>query len=162
MADLKALADRLAQMGARSDDPIDEYDQDSRDLRLAARLCRALAEPDKATVEAAGSARTAGLIDYPSTGSLTLTEAGRAVAPPPDTSITFHDQLRSTLTGPQRIAFDQLLAAGTELTREGLCERVGWEPTSGHVKNVLGSMRTLELVEYPRPGAVVLQDWVMA
>lgn len=107
----------------------------------------------------AGSLRTLGLIDYPSPGLFTLTEDGRAAAPEPDMGASFHDNLRGTLTGPQKAVFDHLLATGGELTRDELARALGWEPTSGHVKNVLGSMRTLELLDYPSPGIVALQAW---
>ncbi len=110
----------------------------------------------------AGSLRTAGLIDYPQPGRFSLTDAGRAVAPEPDMSASFHDSLRGTLTGPQRLVFDHLLETGGDLSREDLARAVGWEPTSGHVKNVLGSMKTLEVIDYPVPGRVELAEWVTA
>jgi hypothetical protein len=108
----------------------------------------------------AGSLRTLALIDYPSPGMFALTDEGRAAAPEPDMSASFHDSLRGTLTGPQRAVFDYLLSLDRALSREDLARAMGWEPTSGHVKNVLGSMRTLEIIEYPAPGLVCLQGWI--
>lgn len=108
-----------------------------------------------------GSLRTAGLIDYPEPGRFRLTDAGIAEAPDADAGLSFRDQLASTLTGPQRLVFDHLAQAG-EQSREELARALGWEPTSGHVKNVLGSMRTLQVVDYPAPGRVALTDWVGA
>lgn len=110
----------------------------------------------------AGGLRTAGLIDYPVAGHFALTKAGEAAAPAPDMTADFHDRLRSTLSGPQRSAFDALLQTGGPASRENLAAACGWEPTSGHVKNVLGSMRTLEIIDYPAPGMVDLQPWVRA
>lgn len=106
-----------------------------------------------------GSLRTAGLVAYPGDGRVTLTDEGRAAAPEPDLSMGLHDGIRSVLTGPQRQVFDVLLDHG-QITRHALAEACGWEPTSGHLKNVIGSMRTLEIVAYPESGVVVLQDWV--
>jgi len=107
----------------------------------------------------AGGLRSAGLIDYPSAGQFRLTETGEAAAPAPDTSVDFHDALRSTLTGPQRMVFDALLEKGDTMSRQELAIACGWEPTSGHVKNVLGSLRTLEIIDYPAAGQVALQSW---
>lgn len=107
-----------------------------------------------------GSLRTLGLIDYPTSGTLTLTDEGHQVAPPPDLSLALHDRVRSTLSGPQRQVFDTIRRAGRQMTRDQICRELNWEPTSGHVKNVLGSMRTLELIDYPRPSVVSLQGWL--
>lgn len=56
--------------------------------------------------------------------------------------------------GPQR-------AGAHGLDRVALCEALGWNATSGHIKNVLGSMRSMELVEYPTQGSVKLVDWII-
>jgi hypothetical protein len=108
----------------------------------------------------AGSLSSRGLIEYPQPGMFAFTPAGESAAPSPDLSADFHESLRSTLNGPQRIAFDNLLKARKPISRDELAAKCGWEPTSGHVKNVIGSLSTLEIVEYPRPGVVALQDWV--
>ena len=110
----------------------------------------------------AGSLRSLGLIDYPSEGSMGLTAAGIAVAPDPDISVTISEAVRGILNGPQRQVFDALLASGKSLTREKLCDKIGWNITSGHVKNVLGSLRSLEVVDYPTAGEVELVRWVTA
>lgn len=108
----------------------------------------------------AGALKTSGLVDYPGQGQLAMTDAGRAAAPAPDMSISFHDQLRGTLTGPQRAVFDLLLCERRAMSREEITTALGWAQTSGHIKNVVGSMKTLEIVGYPGPGVVGLQDWV--
>lgn len=105
-----------------------------------------------------GSLKTLGLIEYPTAGSISLTDSGRRLAPKPDNSLSFHDQLRSTLTGPQTAVYDFLLMNGRQ-SREQLAIGLGWEPTSGHVKNVLGSMKTLDVVKYPERGFVDLTNW---
>ncbi len=109
----------------------------------------------------AGSLSSAGLITYPRPGAFAFTDAGAAAAPEPDLQATLVESLSSTLTGPQRTAVDALLVkGGRRLSRSDLARDCGWEPTSGHVKNVIGSLSTLEIVQYPEPGVVELQDWV--
>lgn len=110
----------------------------------------------------AGSLRTLGLIDYPSEGSIAMTPDGEAVAPAPDTSTTLEDSIRAILNGPQLLAFDNLPRGGDALSREQIAEACGWAVTSGHVKNVLGSMRSLEIIDYPTQGTVARADWLRA
>jgi hypothetical protein len=104
-----------------------------------------------------------GLIDYPRPGHFALTDAGRQVAPAPDTSRGLHDSVRATLNGSQQQVFDFLVRAddrAQSVTRDLLARSCGWEPTSGHVKNVLGSLKTLQVIDYPEPGHVALQGWL--
>lgn len=109
----------------------------------------------------AGSLKTRGYIDYPSDGKIALTDAGAAVAPAADTSTSVPNQIRKTLDGSQRQAFDFLQGtAGRECTREDLAQGCGWTPTSGHLRNVLGSLRSLEIITYPSDGRVAVADWV--
>lgn len=108
----------------------------------------------------AGSLRTLRLIDYPQPGRFRLTEEGAAAAPEPDMGRTLHDSVREVLSGPQRTVFDFLLRNPGSQARDYLARACGWEPTSGHVKNVLGSMRTLEVIDYPVAGEVELQEWL--
>ncbi len=110
--------------------------------------------------DVAGSLSSAGMITYPQPGTFAFTAAGAAAAPKPDMSETLISSLNATLTGPQRVAFRTQLQHRKGLTREELAKRCAWEPISGHVKNVIGSLSTLEIVEYPKPGVVKLQDWV--
>jgi hypothetical protein len=62
---------------------------------------------------------------------------------------TLHDGVREVLSGPQRTVFDFLVRNPGPQKRDYLARACGWEPTSGHVKNVLGSLRTLEVIDYP-------------
>lgn len=110
-----------------------------------------------------GSLRTAELVTYPTEGVIEMTPAGAASAPEPDMGLNLHDGIRSVLSGPQRQIFDTLIRhGGRPLARETIAEQLGWEPTSGHLKNVVGSLRTLEVIEYPTAGQVSLQEWVTA
>ena len=108
----------------------------------------------------AGSLVTAGMIVYPEQGRLALTPAGVAAAPEPDSGASVVDGVRATLSGPQRQVFDFLLRHRRAMSRDDVATALGWAPTSGHLKNILGSMRTLELIDYPSQGAVALQSWV--
>lgn len=104
-----------------------------------------------------GQSRTAGLIDYPSQGSVSLTERGKALAQPPYGTI--HDRLSDLLNGPQRSVYAALRSNGA-ISRIDLATALGWSPDSGHMKNVLGSLRTMDIVQYPATGLVELTEWV--
>lgn len=105
---------------------------------------------------------SAGLVDYPRTGVVRLTDAGLAAAPTPDTSETLIDSIRAVLTGPQSGLFETLLERADTMSRVDLATAVGWEPAGSNLRNRLAEMSALELVEYPGRGEVRLQDWVMA
>lgn len=106
-----------------------------------------------------GQLRSAGLIEYPEPGRFALTEPGANVAPEPDMGVTLLDGLRSTLSGPQKTVLETMLGRRRQ-SRHELCEQVGWNPSAGHVNNVLGQMRSMEIIDYPARGEVELQEWV--
>jgi hypothetical protein len=108
----------------------------------------------------AGRLRTLGFIAYPRAGRFRLTEKGRAAAPEPDLGRGLHDGVREVLSGSQRTVFDFLLRNPGSQKRDYLARACGWEPTSGHVKNVLGSLRSLQVIDYPVAGEVELQEWL--
>ncbi|MCX5495759.1 hypothetical protein OSH11_13680 [Kaistia dalseonensis] len=111
----------------------------------------------------AGSLRAAGLVDYPAEGRVSMTDAGRSAAPEADSSIGVIERVSAILSGPQRDALGVLLRSDDGcLTRVELARRAGWNASSGHLRNVLGSLRTLDLVTYPGPGEVELTAWVRA
>jgi hypothetical protein len=96
-----------------------------------------------------------------SNGHIALTETGIAAAPEPDMGMTLIDGLRGVLTNPQKQIFECLLAKRRAMARADLAESVGWDANAGHLRNVIGSMRTLEIIDYPSGGFVELQPWVM-
>lgn len=104
-----------------------------------------------------GQSRSAGFVDYPTQGSVSLTDRGRDLAHAPNG--TMHDRLMDLLKGPQRSVYTALLETGA-INRVELAAAVGWSPDSGHMKNVLGSLRTMDIVQYPASGLVDLTDWV--
>lgn len=90
-----------------------------------------------------GRLRSLGLVN-----GLRLTDAGRATADKPESVgslADYHAQIRSFLDGPQRLVFDLLLRG--EMSREEICDALGWSPASGHIKNVIGALRTFGVVE---------------
>jgi hypothetical protein len=102
------------------------------------------------------------LITYPSPGRRQLTAEGAKVARKPEnTDRPVADFVRDTLSGPQQQVFDELLRRPSGLDRETICERLGWNPTAGHIRNIASSLRTMEIVEYPTPGSIKIVDWVL-
>jgi len=96
-------------------------------------------------------------------GHVALTDLGAAAAPEPDMGVTLVAGLRGVLTNPQRQIFDCLYEnrrGHPSLSRSDIAAMVGWDPNAGHLRNVIGSMRTLEIIEYPSNGVVQLQSWV--
>jgi hypothetical protein len=75
--------------------------------------------------------------------------------------LTLIDGLRGILTNPQKQILECLVRVRRPLSRSEIAKALGWDPNAGHLKNVIGSMRTLEVVEYPSTGIVTLQSWVL-
>lgn len=105
-----------------------------------------------------GALRSKGLIDYPEPGAIALTEEGRAWAPRPAARGSA-DQLRATvlarLAGPERRVLEPLITAYPDpLTVDELAARSGYGAGGGAFGNTRGRLRTLGLVDYPRPGQV--------
>lgn len=105
-----------------------------------------------------GTLRTLGLINYPSGGAVCLTTEGAAVAPSSD-GLEVYPRLQRFLDGPQMRVVDLLLEKRT-MRRGDLAERAGWSESSGHVNNVLGSLRSLGVIDYPKQGEVSLAEWI--
>jgi len=106
-----------------------------------------------------GKLRAAGLIDYPAPSVVQLTDAGRAAAEPvdvPTSSEDLHQQLFARLPGAQaRILAEVIARYPDAVAKDALAEATGQSPTSGGYFNNLGRLRSLGLIDYPRPGQVV-------
>ena len=106
-----------------------------------------------------GALRTAEFIDYPTAGYVSLTAAGRAAANPVDitpTSEAMHQVLYSKLGGPRARILAALIAAyPNALSREALADLTDYTVNTGTFNNYLGSLRSLQLVDYPHKGAVI-------
>jgi len=107
-----------------------------------------------------GGLRTAGYLDYPSQGTLALTDAGHAAAPAPDRSLSVRDRLAPVLDNPQAKILDALPKDGSPVTRDELAQRSGYEAGGGRFANLVGSLRTLGVVTYPSQGHVAAEPWV--
>lgn len=111
-----------------------------------------------------GQLRALGLLDYPSPGCVSLTEAGNAKAEAPGIAITreaFHEQVRAKLKGPQLKLLDPVLAVYPEsLTAEAVANAAGYSAGSGNFNNLRGQLRTIGLIDYPRSGEVRAADWL--
>lgn len=111
-----------------------------------------------------GGLRTLGLIDYPAPGRLCLTGSGDAKAEAPAIAVTrdaFHQAVRAKLKGPQLRLFDPVLAAYPDsLASDAVAEAAGYSAGSGNFNNLRGSLKTIGLVDYPRPGEIRASDWL--
>ena len=106
-----------------------------------------------------GSLRSAGLIEYPSSGEIALTDGGRMRAREADMPLTteaLQHAVMNRLSGPQRRVLQPVIAAWPdEMSVEELADAAGYEAGGGAFNNTRGSLRSLGLIEYPAPGMVV-------
>jgi hypothetical protein len=132
-----------------------------------------VAEPDKATVaalvgyhpnaksysNAMGSLRTGGKVTYPDGGRVALTDEGRAIA---DNSLPVES--REQLHGlwidrlgnvAGRILSPLLEVYPDALPADAVAEAAGYHPNAKSFSNMKGRLRTLGLIDYPRPGQLV-------
>lgn len=106
-----------------------------------------------------GSLRSAGLIDYPNSGEVALTEDGNRFARHPETPLTdeaLQHMVMKRLTGPQQRVLQPLIDAWPEdMSTEALAAAAGYEAGGGAFNNTRGSLRTLGLIDYPGSGKAV-------
>jgi uncharacterized protein len=113
-----------------------------------------------------GALRSKGLIDYPQSGIVVLTDAGRSVVGPcdaPDRDEIWR-RIESTCTGPEQKILRALIdnAGQDEIAKEQLAEKAGYSPVGGAFGNPIGALRTKGLLDYPRQGVVKAADWLFA
>jgi hypothetical protein len=102
-----------------------------------------------------GSLRAAGMIDYPANNLVRLLQN------PTDLEMSMseaRDALFSVLDASQRKIIEAV-DPRSQLAREEVATLAGYEPTAGRFNNLLGSLRTLDVVRYPTKGMVELSDW---
>jgi uncharacterized protein len=102
--------------------------------------------------------RASGYIEYPSSGHVRLTDAGRAVAPPPDLPPT-NAALQDAILGMVTPAHGRMLRAlidayPEEMSLEEFAKRSGSSVTSSAFDNNRSWLRARGLAEYPRTGFV--------
>lgn len=109
-----------------------------------------------------GTLKRWGLIDYPQQGSAALTDNGRKMARPlgiPATTRDLQETIYARLNTPERKVLEQAVKVyPKEISKADLGERAGYsvgEKVGGGYGNILGRLRSLGLIEYPRAGMVV-------
>lgn len=106
-----------------------------------------------------GRLRTLGYVDYPGSGRLMLTDAGRAAANPAGhirSLADLHEAWYAKLPRPQSKILQQVIAAYPHpVGKNNLAELAGQSATSSGYQNNLGALRSLGLIDYPRSGFVV-------
>jgi hypothetical protein len=108
-----------------------------------------------------GKLRTAGLITYPSGGTLSLTPAGQALVPSAKrfTAAELYQGIRNALE-PRQVAIVDALMKHGGLARGELAKASGRGGSSSSFDNDLGKLRSLTIVDYPEKGSVDLTEWV--
>lgn len=105
-----------------------------------------------------GAMRTAGLIEYPAAGAVSLTARGLLhveKSAVPLRSVDIHIKIREILPAARWRVLEPLLARYPEaLDRATLGAACGMEPAGGAFSNYLGALRTAGCLEYPRKGMV--------
>ncbi len=105
-----------------------------------------------------GGLRAMGEIDYPEPGRVRIANFGREMDMTQEQAAA---SLRQVLSNPQAKIIDALLGISTPtVPRAQLADLTGYSAGSGGFNNLLGSLRTLCLIDYPAPGQVALEDWV--
>lgn len=110
-----------------------------------------------------GSLKSKGLVDYPSTNSVALTEEGKShvgsVAPP--TWDELMARIEKVCSGPEWKIFQTILAhKGETIPHEQVAEETGYEANGGAFRNPLGALRTMGLIEYPKSRMVTAAPWL--
>lgn len=108
-----------------------------------------------------GGLRALNLIDYPSSGLLTITDLGRVSAPALEAKTTI-ERVTSILSASQEKVLRAILDHGTTISRADLGVATDYSAKSGNFNNLLGSLRSLGLIEYPSTGFVAAHDWLNA
>lgn len=106
-----------------------------------------------------GALNTAGLVTYPSGGTVQLTQAGAALAAAPELPVSrgeLIERVGSVLRrGPAQRIYGALVSADGVVSREDLAASAGYT-VNGHFNNELGSLHTLGIADYPSAGMVAL------
>lgn len=108
-----------------------------------------------------GTLRALGMIEYPASGHICLTIEGSKNCLNGDDRSAL-DRAMSILSGPQRKVLGAIVERGTPMERHSLGKLTGYSPTSGGFANLLGSLRSIGLIDYPTTGYVVAADWLLS
>jgi hypothetical protein len=109
--------------------------------------------------------RTAGMIDYPGPNQVALTEEGRALAPSVESPITANDlfdRISRLVSTPQAELLKVLRNVYPNIiSREELANLADVSASSSGFEKNVSTLSARDLISYPQPGKVRLQDWVM-
>ena len=112
-----------------------------------------------------GALRSAGYIDYPQGGFVALTDKGRNEVPaadPPGSPAEMLDRCKRQVSGSQARILEVLASRYPDLLAKGaLADLAGASSTSSGFANNLGSLRTAGMIDYPQPGMVRIESWIM-
>lgn len=109
-----------------------------------------------------GQLRSRGFIDYPSSGTASLTDEGRQLAEAPDimpTTQALHEAVFARLGGPEQRVLQAIIDTYPDAqTKQAAGATAGYQvgpKVGGTFRNILGGLRTLGLIDYPAPNSVV-------
>ncbi len=112
----------------------------------------------KGFTNALGALRSAGLIDYPSSGTLSLSEAGDSTASAvnrPRSSEELQERIMKLLPPVHCRLLEFLISHREPFSREALARNCGYEHVrSKGFTNALGRLHSLGLIDYPGSGQV--------
>lgn len=106
-----------------------------------------------------GNLRSMGLVTYPDSGTVSLTDTGRVRTSPQDIPLDtqeLHRIIFQKLTGPQRKILKVLIDNYPEpVNREELANKAGYSVTSTAFTTPLGNLRSFEFIDYPSTTSAV-------
>jgi len=109
----------------------------------------------KAFINGLGDLRSRGYIEYPQPGILARTPAGYALSAPAARPAGLHEGVKQQLSGPQQRILDLLIGAYPDaFDRAELAGQVDYHERTKAFINGLGKMRSMGIIDYPRPGQV--------
>lgn len=100
--------------------------------------------------------KASGLVDYPSPGYVLLSSDGEREADPVDAPTTAEELQRvvfGILKVPQQRVMGAILKV-REASKEEIAVATEYSASSGNFANLLSSLRSLDFIDYPRPGMV--------
>lgn len=104
----------------------------------------------------------ADLVEYPQPGIVRLTPAGKKAAPQPDRSATLIQSVRSSLSEAELQTFNALPAKpGSAIAKQTLAGLLNVDAGGSTLRARLAALSGRELIEYPKPGWVTRQEWVV-
>lgn len=103
-----------------------------------------------------------GLVEYPDSGSIDMTEAGRSMARWPEEPPSLdelHRRVGEILETPHRKILDVLLNAhGKEMARTTVAELAGYDASGGTFNRYVSHLSSMGLIRYPRKTTVAAAE----